>query len=153
MYIIFFPLLNEKKMPQYGCFESCKFRPCSVFFVSWRLKLLGRRLPVIKFLRQIKKMFLEYACKCDDFNIIRFSDVTLLFEQWIIFKNLQFILLFLNMWTLTFYCFRLKLVSSEHKLCQIWNTCIVSCIYWSIAFLSKLLIFFLTKLIIKSYIY
>jgi hypothetical protein len=28
--------------------------------------------------------------------IIHFSDVTLLFEQWIIFKNLQFILLFLN---------------------------------------------------------
>ena len=26
----------------------------------------------------------------------------------IIFKNLQFILLFLNIWTLTFYCFRLK---------------------------------------------
>jgi hypothetical protein len=28
------------------------------------------------------------------------------------------------------------LVSSEHKLCQIWNTCIVSCIYWSIDFLN-----------------
>ena len=37
------------------------------------------------------------------------------------------------------------LVSSEHKLCQIWNTCIVSCIYWSIAFLNKLLIFFFNK--------
>jgi hypothetical protein len=81
---------------------------------------------------------------------MHFSDVTLLFEQWIILKNLQFILLFLNKWTLTFYCFRLKtwyavgslvvfvlreyilkvhvLVSSEHKLCQIWNTCIVFCI-------------------------
>jgi hypothetical protein len=34
--------------------------------------------------------------------------LTLLFEQWIIFKNQQFIHLFLNMWTLTFYCFRLK---------------------------------------------
>ena len=45
------------------------------------------------------------------------------------------------------------LVSSEHKLCQIWNTYIVSWIYWSIAFLSKLLIFILTKLTIKSYIY
>ena len=31
-----------------------------------------------------------------------------MFEQWIIFKNLQLILLFLNIWTLTFYCFRLK---------------------------------------------
>jgi hypothetical protein len=31
-----------------------------------------------------------------------------LFELWIIVKNLQFILLFLNIWTLTFYCFRLK---------------------------------------------
>ena len=41
-------------------------------------------------------------------HIIHFSDVTLLFEQWIIFKNLHFILLFLNIWTLTFYCFRLK---------------------------------------------
>jgi hypothetical protein len=40
--------------------------------------------------------------------IIHFSDVTLLFEQWIIFKNLQFILLFLNIWTLHFYCFRFK---------------------------------------------
>jgi hypothetical protein len=40
--------------------------------------------------------------------IMHFSDVTLLFEQWIIFKNLQFILLFLSIWTLTFYCFRLK---------------------------------------------
>jgi hypothetical protein len=26
------------------------------------------------------------------------------------------------------------LVNSEHKLCQTWNTCIVSFIYWSIAF-------------------
>ena len=39
--------------------------------------------------------------------ILHFSDVTLLFEQWIIFKNPQFIFLFLNVWTLTFYCFRL----------------------------------------------
>ena len=28
------------------------------------------------------------------------------------------------------------LVSSEHKLCQVWNTCIVSGIYWSIDFLN-----------------
>ena len=26
---------------QYGCFESCQFRPRSVFFVSWRLKKLA----------------------------------------------------------------------------------------------------------------
>ena len=45
------------------------------------------------------------------------------------------------------------LVSSENKLCQTWNTCLVSCIYWSIAFLNKLLVFFLTKLTIKSHIY
>jgi hypothetical protein len=31
------------------------------------------------------------------------------------------------------------------SLCQIWNTCIVSWIYWSIAFLDKLLIFFSNK--------
>jgi hypothetical protein len=37
------------------------------------------------------------------------------------------------------------LANSEHKLCQTWNTCIVSCIYWSIAFLSKLLVFFFNK--------
>ena len=30
------------------------------------------------------------------------------------------------------------LVSSEHKLCHNWNTYIMSYIYWSIAFLSKL---------------
>jgi hypothetical protein len=45
------------------------------------------------------------------------------------------------------------LVSSEHKLCQTWNTCIVPCIYWSIALLSRLLILFLTKLTTKSHIY
>ena len=45
------------------------------------------------------------------------------------------------------------IASSEDKLCQIWNTCIVSCIYWAIAFLSKLLIFLLTKLTTKSHIY
>jgi hypothetical protein len=45
------------------------------------------------------------------------------------------------------------LVSSEHELCQTWNTCLVSCIYWSIASLNKLLIFFLTTLTIKSHIY
>jgi hypothetical protein len=37
------------------------------------------------------------------------------------------------------------LVSSEHKLCQIWNTCIVSCIYWSIAFFKQIVDIFLTK--------
>ena len=37
------------------------------------------------------------------------------------------------------------LVSSEHKLCQTWNTCLVSCIYWLIASLNKLLIFFFNK--------
>jgi hypothetical protein len=36
------------------------------------------------------------------------------------------------------FCIARILVSSEHKLCQIWNTCIVSCIYWSIAFFRKL---------------
>jgi hypothetical protein len=46
------------------------------------------------------------------------------------------------------------LVSSEHKLCQIWNTCIVSCIYWSIAFLSKIVdIFFSKAYYQKSYRY
>jgi hypothetical protein len=35
------------------------------------------------------------------------------------------------------------LVCSEHKLCQIWNTCIVSCIFWSIAFVQIVHIFFM----------
>ena len=39
---------------------------------------------------------------------MHFSDITLLFEQWIIFKRLQFILLFLNIWILTFYCFKTR---------------------------------------------
>ena len=40
------------------------------------------------------------------------------------------------------------LVSSEHKLCQIWNTCIlVNC------FFKQIVDFFLTKLTIKSHIY
>jgi hypothetical protein len=45
------------------------------------------------------------------------------------------------------------LVSSEHKLCQIWNTCLVSCIYWSISSLNTLLIFFFTPFTTKSHIY
>jgi hypothetical protein len=40
--------------------------------------------------------------------IINFSDITLLFTRWIIFKNLQYIILFLRISTLTFYYFRLK---------------------------------------------
>ena len=42
---------------------------------------------------------------------ISLNDVTLLFEQWIVLKNLQFILFFLCVYynlTLTFYHFRLK---------------------------------------------
>jgi hypothetical protein len=45
------------------------------------------------------------------------------------------------------------LVSSEHKLWQTWNTCIMSCIYWSIAFFKQIVDIFLTKLLIKSHIY
>ena len=30
---------NQTK--QYGCFEICQFRPCSVFFMSWRLNPLA----------------------------------------------------------------------------------------------------------------
>ena len=55
--------------------------------------------------------------------IIHFSDVTLLFEQWIIFKNLQFILLFSNIWTLTFYCFRLKNVIYKFWDFRVSNNC------------------------------
>jgi hypothetical protein len=51
------------------------------------------------------------------------------------------------------FCIARILVSSERKLCQIWNTCIVSCIYWSIAFFKQIVDIFLTKLTIKSYIY
>ena len=55
---------------------------------------------------------------------------------------------------LGYFCIARILVSSEHKLCQIRNTCIVSCIYIDqLLFLSKLLIFILTQLTIKSYIY
>ena len=51
------------------------------------------------------------------------------------------------------FCIARILVSSEHKLCQNSNTCIVSCIYWSIAFFKQIVDFFLAKLTIKSYIY
>ena len=33
-----FAVMSLKVVHQYGCFESCQFRPRSVFFVSWRLK-------------------------------------------------------------------------------------------------------------------
>ena len=43
------------------------------------------------------------------------------------------------------------LVSSEHKLYDIWNTCIMPCIYWSITYWNKLLIKNLIKFTIKSF--
>jgi hypothetical protein len=68
---------------------------------------------------------------------LQLSIMMWLFEQWIIFKNLQLILLFLNIWTLIFYCFRLKNVIN---------------IFWDfrtivvlLLFLSKLLIFIFNK--------
>ena len=36
-----FAVMSLKVVHQYGCFESCQFRPRSVFFVSWRLKCLA----------------------------------------------------------------------------------------------------------------
>ena len=42
-----------------------------------------------------------------EFFIIHSSEVILLFEPWIILENLQYILLSLRIWTLTFYHFRL----------------------------------------------
>ena len=53
------------------------------------------------------------------------------------------------------FCIARILVRSEDKLCQIRNTCIVSCIYIDqlLFYLNKLLIFILTTLTIKSHIY
>jgi hypothetical protein len=34
-------VMSLKVVHQYGCFESCQFRPRSVFFVSWHLKCLA----------------------------------------------------------------------------------------------------------------
>jgi hypothetical protein len=36
-----FAVMSLKVVHQYGCSESCQFRPRSVFFVSWRLKCLA----------------------------------------------------------------------------------------------------------------
>jgi hypothetical protein len=36
------------------------------------------------------------------------------------------------------------LINSEHKSYKIWNICILHCIYWSITYLNKKLIFFKT---------
>jgi hypothetical protein len=36
-----FVVMSLKVVHQYGCFESCQFRPRSVFFVSWHLKCLA----------------------------------------------------------------------------------------------------------------
>ena len=36
-----FAVMSLKVVHQYGCFESCQFRPRSVFFVSWRLTCLA----------------------------------------------------------------------------------------------------------------
>jgi hypothetical protein len=37
------------KILQYGCFESCQFRQCSIFFVSWRLKGLADDLRCLRY--------------------------------------------------------------------------------------------------------
>jgi hypothetical protein len=49
-----------------------------------------------------------FTCGLSDLLLLAVGSLVVLFEEWIIFKNLQFILLFLSIWTLTFYCFRLK---------------------------------------------
>ena len=54
---------------------------------------------------------------------VHFCDVILLLEQWIIFQNLQFIFLFLNIWTWTFYCSRLKNVLRIFRAFRVSNHC------------------------------
>ena len=65
----------------------------------------------------------HFGDKVDIVYVMHFTDVTLLFEQWIIFKNLQFILLFLDIWTLTFYCFMLKNVEYILSNFRVSNHC------------------------------
>ena len=51
------------------------------------------------------------------------------------------------------FCIATILVSSAHKLWQIWNTCIVSWIYWSIAFFKQIVdIYFNTAYYQELYI-
>ena len=44
-----FAVISLKVVHQYGCFESCQFRPRSVFFVSWRLKCLADDLRCLRY--------------------------------------------------------------------------------------------------------
>ena len=46
---------------------------------------------------------------------------------------------------LGYFCIARIFVSSEHKLCHIWNTCIVSWIYWSIAFFKQIVDIYFNK--------
>ena len=77
---------------------DCGFVPG---FVNYKKGALDSQPQVIKFTSCLPMVG-------GSLRIIHFSDVTLLFKQSIMFNNLQFILLFLNIRTLTFYYFRLK---------------------------------------------
>jgi hypothetical protein len=70
-----------------------------VFFslLDWPLQIICEKFVQTK--RIICHFKKTWGCLTFFFvYIIHFSDVTLLFEQWIIFKDLQFMLLFLNIW-------------------------------------------------------
>jgi uncharacterized protein with PQ loop repeat len=54
------------------------------------------------------------------------------------FQNLQFIFLFLNIWTLTFYCFRLKNVLSRFWDIRVSNRCwAFSSLFWLVKLTSN----------------
>ena len=112
--------------PNFSYFVQLKNRYCYVKFLlsptldflcflwhwhhDWRsvrcihLRSLSRHISWVvgdSFYNTIFEFYTRWQC-------ISLTIITLLFELWIIFMNLVFILLFLNVWTLTFYCFRFK---------------------------------------------
>jgi hypothetical protein len=44
-----FAVMALKVVHQYSCFESCQFRPRSVFFVSWHLKWLADEFRCLRY--------------------------------------------------------------------------------------------------------
>ena len=113
------PQLTKNKQQNFigiHAFDSCLHLDISRYF-KWKKSFIFRYFNVF----QVSQMF---TCGLSDLLLLAVSCFFVLREQ----------ILKVHI-----------LVSSEHELCQIWNTCIVSCIYWSIAFLNKLLIFIFSK--------
>jgi hypothetical protein len=93
----------------------------------WARYQLHHRCGLTKIWVEVEYRIIPPCCNQEQKHCVHkirhFSSVALLFDQWIIFKNLQLNLFFLCIWTLTFYYFRLKNVSQIFWNLWVSNSC------------------------------